>query len=69
MASTGFNRPTVTGALARHYHTLVEVAAPHGCHFENYRAQDLRFMAFRLIAGQECGSGRHAGRTGAGRAT
>src|SRR3954463_14659285 len=24
-----------------------EVAAPHGCHFENYRAQDLRFMALR----------------------
>src|SRR5437762_11287678 len=24
-----------------------EVAAPHGCHFENYRAQDMRFMALR----------------------
>jgi hypothetical protein len=39
-----FNRPAVTGALARIITHWREVAAPHGCHFENYLAQDLRII-------------------------
>jgi hypothetical protein len=34
----------VTGALARIITHWREVAAPHGCHFENYLAQDLRII-------------------------
>jgi hypothetical protein len=92
----------VTGALARIITHWREVAAPHGCHFENYLAKDLRIIAplllpcgrrlgvsakrsisgyhprnvreswaedikrTKMIAGQESGSARHAGRTGAG---
>src|SRR6201998_4103411 len=41
------NRPAVTGALARIITHWREVAAPHGCHFENYLAQDLRITRRR----------------------
>jgi hypothetical protein len=34
----------VTGALARIITHWRKVAAPHGCHFENYLAQDLRII-------------------------
>jgi hypothetical protein len=38
-------QPTdVTGALARHITHWEEVAVPHGHHFENYLAQDLRII-------------------------
>jgi hypothetical protein len=38
-------QPTdVTAPLARIITHRREVAAPHGCHFENYLAQDLRII-------------------------